>query len=354
MDILTHTLEKKIPFVVQLNLTGRCNLRCVHCCVVKGDRERGKDKSAAPELNLTEIRRILEQLARAGCLMLTLSGGEVLLREDLINIIQYARKLNFAVKVFTNGTFVGKKEAETFRDLHLYEVHVSLYAAKAKVHDAITAVPGSFEKTLQGIRRLRKEGVSVKIKCAIMRQNVREYGKVYDLAMDLGAGYAFDPAITARDDGNKDTLKHRVSQEDLQRIFQDPLFRNERQIEGVDNFSCLTSRIYEQVPCSAGHNLCFISPEGEVTPCVQLPISCGNLRNHDFDRIWHHSPQMLQIRRMLMKDVRGCETCSYLLWCARCPGLAYLEDGDLVGPSSAACWMAKAIVNEMEDGRKTV
>lgn len=149
---------------------------------------------------------------------------------------------------------------------------------------------GSWEKTIEGIRRLREEEIPVKIKCAVMQQNVEKYREVYALALDLGAGYAFDPVITARDDGNKDTIKYRISRQDLQGIFEDPLFKGdpkEEGIEGIENFSCLISEVYEGVPCSAGHNICCISPEGDVTPCVQLPISCGNLRVHDFDWIWY-------------------------------------------------------------------
>ncbi len=152
--------------------------------------------------------------------------------------------------------------------------------------------------------------------------------------------------ITARDDGSKDTLCYRIAKEDLVKILQDPIFRYEEGEEGGDgikNSSFLISKIYNELPCNATHNTCFISPEGMVTPCVQMPISCGNLRDHDFDWIWHHSLQMLRIRKMRVSDIRGkCKDCSYLSWCARCPGLAYIEDGDLLGPSSAACWMAEA------------
>ncbi len=344
MDIITHTLEKKIPFAVQFNLTRRCNLRCIHCCVGKRNGSIGNRKGETDqELGLAEIGQILEQLAEAGCLVLTLSGGEVLLRKDLIDIVRCARKLNFVVKIFTNGTFVGEKEAKAFRRLHIQQVHVSLYAAKAQVHDEISGITGSWEKTVEGIRLLRGAGIPVKIKCAIMQQNVGEYREVYNLAMNLGATYAFDPLITARDDGSKDTLKYRILLEDLQKIFQDSLFQGEGKIERIENLCCSSSEIYNEVPCSAAHNICFISPEGEVTPCVQLPVSCGNLRDYDFEWIWRSSPEMLRIRQIRMKDVKGCEKCQYLLWCARCPGLAYLEDGDLLGPSSAACWMTRAM-----------
>jgi AdoMet-dependent heme synthase len=351
MDIITYTLEKKIPIAVQLNLTRQCNLRCIHCCVGKRDNENENEKKLSgtdSELTLPEIQQILEQLAQAGCLLLTLSGGEVLFREDLLDIIAYARRLNFAIKVFTNGTLLRKKEAEAFKRLHLQEVHVSLYAAHAQVHDLISGVSGSWLKTMEGIRLLREEGVAVKIKCAIMRQNLGEYRKVYDLAVSLGADYAFDPIITVRDDGNCDTLKLRIDQEDLRNVLYDPIFQSKgERIGEKENFACTPSMVSEEITCSAGHYICFISPDGDVTPCVQLPIRCGNLRTNDFNWIWRHSPEMLKIRQLRMKDIRGCNDCHHLPWCARCPGLAYLEDGDLLGPSSAACWMAEAREKEV-------
>jgi len=165
MNIITYSLEKKIPIFIQFNLTRRCNLRCVHCCLEDGEKpegDRGNDTNR--ELNLPEIRAVLEQLAQAGCLVLTFSGGEVLLREDLIDIISSARKLDFAVRIFTNGTLVGKREIEAFRRFHIQEVHVSLYAAEASIHDAITSVPGSWAKTLEGVRLMREAGIPVKIK----------------------------------------------------------------------------------------------------------------------------------------------------------------------------------------------
>ncbi|MEW6382171.1 MAG: radical SAM protein [bacterium] len=345
MDIISYTLEKKIPIAVQMNLTRKCNLHCIHCCVGKRRKtHRDQNDRAGSELSLLHIQRVFKQLVQAGCLLLTLSGGEILLREDLIDIISCARSMGFAVKVFTNGTLIGRKNAEAFQRMHLQEVHISLYAADAHIHDMISGVSGSWTKTMKGIRLLREEGISVKVKCPIMRQNLSEYRRVHDLAVSLGADYAFDPVITARDDGNCDTLKYRIGQEDLRRVLADPIFQGERKKENGtrESFACSASMMSEEVPCSAGHYVCFISPEGDVTPCVQLPIFCGNVRDHDFNWIWHHSPQMLRIRKLRMKDIRICNDCSYLPWCARCPGLAYLEDGDLLGPSSAACWMVKA------------
>lgn len=343
MDTFTYTMEKKIPFAVQFNLTRRCNLRCIHCC--ESDRRNSQGNGShhfSQELSFPEIAGILEQLAQAGCLVLTFSGGEVLLREDLIPLINLARSLNFAVKIFTNGTLLGEKIIESFARLHVLEVHVSLYAQDPGIHEAICDVPGSWKMTMEGIRLLREARIPVKIKCPIMVQNLPEYHKVYDLAVDLGVGYAFDPIITARNNGNRDPLQYRIPHEDLRKVLNDSIFKSNEESEGEGNPSCLGNIMPEEAPCSAGHNICFISAEGDVFPCVQLPIACGNLRNQTFEAIWHHSPKMLLIRQLRLNDLQKCRDCQHLTHCARCPGLALLEDGDLLGPSSAACWMVKA------------
>ena len=89
-------------------------------------------------------------------------------------------------------------------------------------------------------------------------------------------------------------------------------------------------------PCSAGHTACYISPYGDVYPCVQFPLPTGNVRAQRFDEIWYRSPQMNEVREIRVRDLPTCSTCSYMPSCTRCPGLAYME-GSMRGPSSADC-----------------
>ena len=92
----------------------------------------------------------------------------------------------------------------------------------------------------------------------------------------------------------------------------------------------------DALPCSAGHTACYISPYGEVFPCVQFPLPTGNLRRERFADVWHESPQMNEVRAIRMRDLPTCSTCSLMTTCTRCPGLAYME-GSMKGPSSADC-----------------
>ena len=93
---------------------------------------------------------------------------------------------------------------------------------------------------------------------------------------------------------------------------------------------------YETLPCSAGHTACYVSPYGDVYPCVQFPLPSGNVRQQKFIDIWRDSPQLQEVRSISMADLQGCGQCVHSGTCSRCPGLAYME-GNMRGPSSADC-----------------
>ncbi len=94
--------------------------------------------------------------------------------------------------------------------------------------------------------------------------------------------------------------------------------------------------IMEALPCSAAHTSCYISPYGDVFPCVQFPLPTGNVRRQKFIDIWRGSPEMAEVRSIRAKDLPVCSTCSHVGTCTRCPGLAYME-GNMCGPSTADC-----------------
>lgn len=105
--------------------------------------------------------------------------------------------------------------------------------------------------------------------------------------------------------------------------------------------SGVESAAYEDLPCSAGHNSCYISPYGDVFPCVQLPQAAGNLRREKFDDIWYHAPQLERLRAIRESQLPICAQCEIRSYCERCPGLALMEGGDLFGAYERACALAE-------------
>jgi MoaA/NifB/PqqE/SkfB family radical SAM enzyme len=129
-----RALELGLPIKAQLDLTYRCNERCVHCYL---------DHEDHGEMSTAEIRGVLGQLADAGTFFLTISGGEIFMRPDLFEILEHARDLRFSIKLKTNAVMVRAAKAARLAALGIESVDVSLYSHVAETHDAITKLPHS-------------------------------------------------------------------------------------------------------------------------------------------------------------------------------------------------------------------
>jgi AdoMet-dependent heme synthase len=325
-ELNQKALRLGAPLSIHLDLTYRCNERCEHCYLNHDD---------LGEMTTAEICGVLGQLAEAGVFFLTLSGGEPLVRDDCFKIIEHARALLFNVKLKTNAILIKETEARRLRRLGVEQVQISVYSHHAEVHDGITKVRGSLERTLAGIRVLRAQGLKVTIANVLMRANSRHGAGVHALARELGAHYTLDPTITPMMDGHTSVLRHRVGAEELRQVFRDPQL-----VEDADSFCApppaVDENVREGLPCSAGHTACYISPYGDVYPCVQFPLACGSVREKKFAEIWKHSTQFADVRSIRGKDLTTCSSCAHLGTCTRCPGLAYME-GNMRGASSADC-----------------
>jgi radical SAM protein with 4Fe4S-binding SPASM domain len=328
---LMHQMNERafdlgVPLGIHLDVTYRCNERCVHCYLDHDDHG---------ELTTAEIKDILDQLAEAGTFFLTLSGGEVLMRRDFFEILEYARKLMFNVRIKTNGVMIGAAEAKRIRDLGVEQVQISVYSARPEVHDAITKLPGSLKKSIRAIRFLKSQGLKVVIANVMMTANLGEHAGVQALARELGVTYTLDPTITPKIDGDTSILSLRIPGSELNAVFH-----NKDLVGDVEEFCAPPpppgDDVMEGVPCSAGHTAAYITPYGDVFPCVQFPLPTGNLRQQRFLDIWKHSPELNDVRSIRAKDLPVCSTCSHVGSCTRCPGLAYME-GNMRGPSSADC-----------------
>ncbi len=321
-------LKMGIPLSVQVDVTYRCNERCVHCYLDHNDHG---------EMTTAEIKDLLDQLAAAGVFFLVFSGGEVFLRRDFFELLEYARSLLFSVKVKTNAVMIRENEADRLAELGLDGVQISVYSHRPEVHDGITKLPGSLKRTLAGARLLRERGVKVIFANVLMRQNAFDYEGVRSVALEMGAEFTIDPTITPMMDGKRGVLELNIRQAELQQVLHD-----ETLVGSVEEFCAPPSGpleeqdAYETLPCSAGHTACYVSPYGDVYPCVQFPLPSGNVRQQKFIDIWRYSPQFQEVRSISMADLEGCSQCVHSGSCSRCPGLAYME-GNMRGPSIQDC-----------------
>jgi radical SAM protein with 4Fe4S-binding SPASM domain len=330
MSLLAEMNQKAmglgIPISVHLDVTYRCNERCVHCYLDHDDHG---------EMTTDEIIGILDQLSDAGVFFLTLSGGEVFMRRDFLEIVAYARKLLFNVKIKTNAVMIKEAEAKKLRGLGVEQIQISVYSHRPEIHDAITKLPGSLKRTINAIRFLKLQGLKVTMANVMMTVNSFDNSGVVALAKELGVEYTVDPTITPMMDGNTSVLRLRIPGSELPE-----LFHNEALVGNVEEYCAAPpppdDSIMEGYSCSAGHTSCYITPYADVFPCVQFPLPSGNLRKQKFIDIWRDSNELKEVRSIQAKHLPVCSTCSHVGTCSRCPGLAYME-GSMRGPSTADC-----------------
>jgi len=318
---------RNIPLSVHLDLTYRCNERCVHCYLDHDDHG---------EMTTSEIKHLLDEMAEAGVFILTLSGGEIFLRKDFFEILEYARfQRQFCVKLKTNAIMIREHEAARIRDIGVESIQISIYSHRPEVHDAVTLVPGSLERSLNAVRFLKTQGLHVILANVLMVHNAQDIQGVRALAGELGVACTLDPTITPMMDGNRSVLSLGASQEMLREVF-----RHKEFVGDVDEHCAVPAPLdestLEALPCSAGHTTCYVSPYGDVFPCVQFPLPTGNVRKQKFIDIWRYSDQMNDVRAIRVKDLTTCTSCSHVTNCSRCPGLAFME-GNMRGPSSQDC-----------------
>jgi len=325
-EMAEKALELGIPLSVQLDLTYRCNERCVHCYL---------DHEDHGELTTSEIKNLLDQMADAGVFYLTISGGEIFMRKDFFEILEHARARTFCIKLKTNGVLIRKKEAERIRSVGVESIQVSIYSHRPEVHDAITKMPGSLKRSIEAIRLLREHGIHIIMANVLMKQNVQDHAGVKNLAADLGAKFIIDPTITPMMNGGRSILSLNIDEAALREVFH-----NEALAGNVEEFCAPPQAPGEEalnsLPCSAGHTACYVSPYGDVYPCVQFPLPSGNVRRTKFVDIWRHSPQLSEVRSIRLRDMPACSRCAHGATCTRCPGLAFME-GNMRGPSYQDC-----------------
>jgi len=326
-QIIARSQAQHRLYSVHWELTYRCNERCTHCYLNILPAKR----RAPGELTYDECCAIIDQAAEEGALEITFSGGEVFVRRDFLSIAEHARSRRFAIRIFTNGTMITEPMADRVAALHPLRVELSVYGKDAETHDLITRIPGSFNLTMRAFRLLRERNVRLRCKTPLMRENVRQFHQLRALAESLGAEWKYDITITARDGGDRAPLRHRLTDEDLLWLMRETM-----------DVEMWKRRLNQPLTpehrfCGIGLSSITIDPYGEVFPCAQTRVSAGNLRKRSLREIWRHSPIWERVSQLTLNNLPACSCCPVRQLCTRCHGQAWLEDGDIRGPSSDAC-----------------
>lgn len=336
--IYRRAFDLCIPLNVTFEINLLCNIRCKHCYNFDRDQPPPMDR-IKQELSANEICRIIDEVRDAGCLYLSLSGGEAILHPGIYDFIRHARSRSLSVTLLTNGTLLDNPTCKKLIDSDVTAVKISLYGASPATHDAFTQVPGSFARSIEGARHLKSNHVPVWFSFCVVKDNAHEVEDMFSVSKDLGIQCMFDTTITPRNDGNTDPMAHRMDRETLKKLHEGPF----RQYLNSPDLNPKRS-----VQCGCARTNCGISSTGNVYPCIAAPLPSGNLKTQSFSEIWEKSPELNRIRNLTLSDFKTCEPCPHRPYCRRSSGAVYSSTGDYTGAEEFACMEAE-VIHEIMD-----
>ncbi len=341
-------LRKRVPLLGSLELTRRCNLRCLHCYA--GPAEAGKQSELAAERWLD----ILGQMASAGCLNLLITGGEPLLRPDFPAIYQRAKEAGMLITIFSNATLITPAIISLFREWPPEEVEVTILGATAATHDQLAGVPGSFRRFLKGFRSLLDAGIPAALKTVIMRPNRSELGAMETIARDLGVAFRIDPVIFPRFDGDRSPLELRLSPREAAAADFNDSERSEKWKATMEELSRLSPPADGHLfLCGAGQSSFHVDPAGILTPCVMLRKPSYELTRGSFADGWAALAGLHELEAPADYPCRGC---SLTPICGVCPAHSLLETGAADRPPTFCCELSQerfimiTSMNQAKDG----
>jgi MoaA/NifB/PqqE/SkfB family radical SAM enzyme len=313
-------LERAQPLAASLELTYRCNWRCVFCYNPRHHDRQG--------LSGAEWLAVLDGLRALGTLYVALTGGEPLTHPNFLAIARGVRERAFALRILTNGALVTEPLAEEIAALRPLAVELSLHGATAATHDRATATPGSFDAMTRGLDRLLARKVGVVLKTPLTHLNEAEMEGMRRIADERGVPWRIDPVLTPRDDGDAGPLAYRASPEAVSRMF--------RELAALGQLP-LEERAEGGTNCGLGRTTIAVDPEGNVFPCLQwrrAPL--GNVRETPLPAMWAGSAERLfaaSVARSANDTLvaAGGALASFPF----CPALALQRTGDPLRPDES-------------------
>ena len=315
-------------FTACLELTYRCNEKCIHCYA-------DTPYDSREELSTEQYLNIINQLHDLGCMGVLLTGGEATLRQDFFEIAEYIKKKGMLVDVYTNGLMLSDAFLDRLIALHPNSVSFRFYGGTPVVHDLVTTVPGSFEKSLKSLMTVKCAGIDTYIKTVVMRQNVDDYENLLKLGRRLGTAILTSISIMPSHGGKSAEQFRLLNREqyckilELQEKYQAADFGKEVHKRG-------------KYICASGLDALSIDPFGDVHPCNAHPLVLGNVKQRLLKDIWEKSEELLAMQEIRPVNLDPkCNNCEDFDWCSVCMGSAIRENGKLA-PCSDTCMIANA------------
>jgi radical SAM protein with 4Fe4S-binding SPASM domain len=330
---------QRAPLQVSIEVTRRCPLECLHCY---NNLPMGDLDARHRELSKEEHFRVLDELVEMGCFWLLYTGGEIFARKDFLEIYTYAKQKGFLITLFTNGTLLTEAIADYLAQWPPFAIEITLYGRTRETYEALTAIPGSYDRCLRGIKLLRERGLPLKLKTVATSINKHEVLAMRQFAEEeLGVEFKMDGQINPRIDCSQSPLAVRLAPEEVVAIDMNAP-------KGMSEYRRLAQRDLASPPnlaqsdtvyfCGGGMNGFAINAYGEIGICVISQQETFSIREVGVSAVWEES--LLQLRNRKRTRVTKCVQCRIQSLCGMCPANGELESGDRESPVEFLCQVA--------------
>lgn len=330
---------------VMFELTYNCSEKCIHCYNIGATRNNDEisHRGDLDEMTFEDYKRIIDQLYDQGLFKVCLSGGDPFSKPIVWDIIHYLFDKDIAFDIYTNGQRLEGKESRLAK-LYPRLVAISVYSAIPKIHDYITRISGSLERSIRVMKRLGDLSVPMNLKCCIMRPNMKSYFTVLEIADTVGAVPQFEVSITDSIEGDKCATRFlRLRENELEVVLRDsrvPLYVGPE----VPDYGRVI-RDMSANACGAGYNTFCIRPDGKLIACCSFHTIFGDLTVQSLSEILSTSVSLKKWQSLTLRDYVDCGKYNYCSYCNLCPGNNFSQNGDPKKSGDNNCYIAKVRYN---------
>jgi len=332
-------------------VTQKCNLSCIHC---RAEASPFKEESKLIEGK--DYYKLIDELVLLGKPTLVLTGGEPLLRKDIVDIVKYASSKGIATRIQSNGLLLTDAIAKKFKKAGIISFGIGLDGSSAKIHDKVRNLEGAFKKALEAIRILKSHGIKVHVEFTITKLNLSDLSKTLDLLESLKVDTFLARAAIFTGRASVNNKLFRISSEEYRKFLsqlsrerkkrklilncQDPLYHlADKNIQKkLSKFGNIYSG-HVISGCTVGINMVHIHSNGDVGLCTFLQnVILGNILKKRLSLIWEERQNLPEVKRLVNREYDGhCKTCSDRFICGGCRARALLIKNNLFG-HDPYCW----------------
>ena len=315
---------KSIPRMLSVNfeLTYRCPLHCLHCYSDCYNSEGAVEH----ELETSEVKTVLDKIYNAGCLWLTFTGGDPLMRNDFIEIYRYAQHKGFIISVMTSLNVLNEEILNMFTRYRPFYISTSLNAVTEKLYNSICQAGGTYEKTMYNIKKILNSKIHLKTQTVLAAFNFHELRQIEAFCRSKEIEFRPNALIFARLNGDFKPCRYRLP---ISVVLKE-------KVEFKNNCAIFNSR--KLFKCDIASYEWVINPSGYLASCTCVREPSFNLLDSNINEAVRNISSYLKSRIFLSKS--KCKNCQVWMYCHSCPGMAKLECNDWEAPISYYCDLA--------------